>query len=156
MHSVHPIGALMRDKNFGSHELLVREDISKTSSNRSFGLVFAGVFLLLALSSYYFGRHERWPFWFGLSIVFAIVAYVAPKILGPLNRWWTKFGLLLHAIVSPIILGFIFFGCIVPIGFLMRQFGNDPLRRRFQPGAKSYWLLREPPGPTPESFKRQY
>ena len=65
-------------------------------------------------------------------------------------------GLLLHTIVSPVILGFIFFGCIVPIGFLMRQFGNDPLKRRFEPETRSYWLVREPPGPTPESFKRQY
>jgi hypothetical protein len=88
--------------------------------------------------------------------VFAIVAYVAPQILAPLNRWWTKLGLLLHAIVSPVILGFIFFCCIVPIGFLMRQFANDPLRRRFEPEARSYWLVREPPGPDPESFKRQY
>jgi Saxitoxin biosynthesis operon protein SxtJ len=149
-------GSVMRDKNFGSHELLVREDVTKTSSNKSFGLVFAGLFALLALSSYYFGHRERWPFWLGLSIVFAVIACVAPQILGPLNRWWTKLGLLLHTIVSPVILGFIFFCCIVPIGFLMRRFGNDPLRRRFEPEAKSYWLVREPPGPTPESFKRQY
>jgi hypothetical protein len=146
----------MRDKNFGSHESLVRDDVTKTSSNKSFGLVFAGFFVLLAISSYFFSHHERWPYWLGLSIAFAIIAYVAPQILSPLNRWWTKLGLLLHTIVSPIILGFIFFGCIVPIGFLMRQFGNDPLRRRFEPEAKSYWLAREPPGPTPESFKRQY
>ncbi|MGA7803293.1 SxtJ family membrane protein [Bradyrhizobium sp.] len=146
----------MRDKNFGSHEALVREDVSRTSSNKSFGLVFAAFFALLALSSYFFGHHGRWPFWLGLSIVFAIMAYAAPHILGPLNRWWAKFGLLLHAIVSPIILAFIFFGCIAPIGFLMRRFGNDPLRRRLEPDAKSYWLVREPPGPTPDSFKRQY
>jgi hypothetical protein len=146
----------MRDKNFGSHEMFVREDVSKTSSNKNFGLVFAGFFALLALSSYYFGHSGRWPYWLGLSIVFAIVAYAAPQILAPLNRWWTKLGLLLHAIVSPVILGFIFFCCIVPIGFLMRQFANDPLRRRFEPEARSYWLVREPPGPAPESFKRQY
>jgi hypothetical protein len=64
-------------------------------------LVFAGFFALLALSSYYFGHSGRWPYWLGLSIVFAIVAYAAPQILAPLNRWWTKLGLLLHAIVSP-------------------------------------------------------
>jgi hypothetical protein len=146
----------MRDKHFGSHELLLRDDVTKTSSNKSFGLVFAGVFALLAVSSFFFSHHERWPIWLGLSIAFAIVAYVAPQILGPLNRWWTKLGLLLHTIVSPVILGFIFYCCIVPIGFLMRQSGNDPLRRRFEPEAKSYWLVREPPGPPPQSFKRQY
>ena len=146
----------MRDKNFGSHELLVREDVTKTSSNKSFGLVFAGFFALLTVSSYFFGHHMRWPIWLGLSIVFAIVAYVAPQILSPLNRCWTKLGLLLHTIVSPVVLGFIFFCCIVPIGFLMRLFGNDPLRRHFEPEAKSYWLVREPPGPARDSFKRQY
>jgi predicted membrane metal-binding protein len=146
----------MRDKNFGSHEQLAREEVHKTSSDKSFGLVFAGFFAILAVVSYYYGHHDRWPWWLGLSIALAVVAYVAPRILGPLNRLWAKFGLLLHMIVSPIILGVIFFLCIVPIGFLMRLFGNDPLRRSFEPQAKSYWLVREPPGPEPESFKRQY
>ena len=72
----------MRDKSFGSHELLVREEVIKTSSNKSFGLVFAGVFALLALSSYFFSHHERWPLWLGLSIAFAVVAFVAPQKIG--------------------------------------------------------------------------
>jgi hypothetical protein len=86
-------------------------------------------FALLALSSYFFSHHECWPIWLGLSIAFAIVDYVAPPILGPSTAGGPSLACCCIPIVSPIILGFIFFCCIVPIGFLMRQFGNDPLRR---------------------------
>lgn len=147
----------MNDKYFGAHEITAREEESvKSSSDRSFGLVFAGFFTLLALLGIYFGHNDRWPIWLGLAVAFAVVAFAAPRVLAPLNRLWTKFGLLLHKVISPIILAVIFFLCIMPIGLLMRMFGKDPLRLRMEPETKSYWILREPPGPEPESFKNQF
>jgi hypothetical protein len=145
----------MRDKYFGSHEILRRDAVIKTASDRNFGLVFAGFFALLgALGLWY--HSERWPVWLGLAVVMLGLAVAAPKVLAPFNRVWAKFGLLLHAIVSPVMLGIIFYGCIAPIGFLMRLSGKDPLRRRYEPQADSYWIKRMPPGPQPDSFKNQF
>src|SRR5436190_174445 len=102
------------------------------SSDRSFGLVFAVVFALIA----------GWPLWHGvaprwwavvLAIAFAAVALTAPAVLHPLNRLWLALGRLLHMVVSPVVMGAIFFLCITPIGFIMRLRGKDVLslaRRR--------------------------
>jgi hypothetical protein len=145
----------MRDKYFGSHEIFHRGEDQKTASNRSFGLVLAGFFALLGALGLW--RHsERWPIWLGLAVVALALALAAPNVLAPFNRVWTKFGLLLHAIVSPVILGVIFYLCIAPIGFLMRLSGKDPLRLRYEPEAESYWIKRMPPGPQPDSFKNQF
>jgi len=145
----------MRDKYFGSHEILRRDTVAKTASDRSFGFVFAGFFALIGALGLW--RHsERWPLWIGLAVVMLVLALAAPKLLAPLNHAWARFGRLLHAIVSPIILGVIFYFCIVPIGFLMRLSGKDPLRLRYEPEADSYWMKRIPPGPQPDSFKNQF
>jgi hypothetical protein len=145
----------MRDKHFGSHEILHRDAAPKTASDRSFGLVLAGFFELLGALGLW--RHsERWPLWVGLAVIAVALALATPKLLAPANRVWTKFGLLLHAVVSPIMLGLIFYLCIAPIGFLMRLSGKDPLRLRYEPQADSYWIKRVPPGPPPESFKNQF
>jgi hypothetical protein len=83
-------------------------------------------------------------------------AVAAPRVLTPLNRLWTRFGLLLHAAISPVILALLFYACIAPIGFLMRLSGNDPLRRHYDTNADSYWIKRHPPGPQPETFRNQF
>ncbi len=145
----------MRDKYFGSHEILHREAVGRTASDRNFGLVFAGFFTLLGALGLW-DRSERWPIWFGLAVVMLGLALAAPRVLAPFNWAWTKFGLLLHTIVSPVVLGIIFYLCIAPIGFLMRLSGKDPLRRRYEPQADSYWIKRMPPGPEPQSFKNQF
>ena len=67
--------------------------------------------------------------------------------LRPLNRLWLRFGLLLAAVVSPIVLALLFYLTIAPIGFMMRLAGKDPMRSRRDPNATSYWIRREPPGP---------
>jgi Saxitoxin biosynthesis operon protein SxtJ len=143
------------DKYFGSHELQHRDEPTKTSSNRSFGLVFAAFFGLLAALSIWRGT-ERWAIWLCLGSAFLLLALAAPSLLAPLNRLWAKFGLLLHHIVSPIFLTVLFYGCIVPVGFLMRLSGKDPLRLKYEPAAESYWITRVPPGPSPQSFKDQF
>jgi hypothetical protein len=145
----------MKDKYFGAHEFQARKEVVKVSSERSFGLVFAGFFALLGALSLYSGA-ERWHYWFPLAGVFAVLAYAAPRLLAPLNRLWAKVGLLLHVVISPVILGILFYVCVTPIGVLMRMTGRDPLRRKLEPAAKTYWITREPPGPAPETFNNQF
>jgi hypothetical protein len=145
----------MKDRYFGAHEFQAREEGVKISSDRSFGLVFAGLFALLGTSSVYHSG-TRWYYWFPLAALFGVLAYIAPGVLAPLNRLWAKFGHLLHMIISPVLLGILFYLCISPIGFLMRLVGKDPMRRKFEPTTKSYWIARTPPGPAPETFKNQF
>jgi hypothetical protein len=134
----------MKDRFFGAHEFQDREESVKLSSERSFGIVFACCFLFLGALSLWRAR-TGWYSWFSLAALFALLAYAAPG-----------FGWLLHAIVSPLVLGILFYGCITPIGLLMRLAGKDPMRRKFEPAAKSYWIVREPPGPAPETFRNQF
>jgi Saxitoxin biosynthesis operon protein SxtJ len=143
------------DKYFGSHEIQSREETIKSSSDRSFGIVFAVFFALVAaISWYHHGGHWHW--WLGGAVLFALVALTYPRLLAPLNWLWTKFGLLLASVVSPVVLGLVFYLCITPIGFLMRLFGKDPMRLKLEPEAETYWIPREPPGPPPESLKNQF
>jgi hypothetical protein len=145
----------MRDKYFGAHEFQARTEVEKTSSDRSFGLVFTGFFTLAGALSLWKGT-ERWPIWFGLALVFLVVTLAAPRVLAPLNKAWAKFGLLIHHVVSPVMLGLMFYGCVVPMGFLMRLRGRDPLRLAKEPEAESYWITRVPPGPQPDTFRNQF
>jgi hypothetical protein len=126
----------MKDKYFGAHEFQARKEDIKTSSDRNFGLVFAGFFALLGALSIYHGG-TRWYYWFPLAALFGVLAYIAPGVLA-------------------VVLGILFYICISPIGFLMRLTGKDPLRRKFEPAAKSYWIVRAPPGPAPKTFKNQF
>lgn len=137
------------------HESLQREQRIEGSSNRGFGVVFAVVFAIIALFPLLFGGALRW--WSaGVAMVFLALAFVAPAALAPLNRAWMRFGLLLHKIVSPIVLGFMFYMVVTPIGLLMRATGKDPLRLRLDRNARTYWIDRTPPGPKPESLRDQF
>jgi hypothetical protein len=138
-----------------AHEDLGRTQHVEGSSNRSFGLVFASVFLIVMAWPLFYGESPRW--WaLAVSIVFAAIALLKPVLLGGLNRLWTKLGLLLGAIVSPIALGVLFYGILTPLAVLSRLTGNDPLRLRRDATVKSYWISREPPGPPPDSMTKQF
>jgi large-conductance mechanosensitive channel len=88
--------------------------------------------------------------------VFLALALAAPKTLAPLNRLWMKFGLLLHAVVNPVVMAFLFFSTVTPIALIMRALGQDPLRLKLDPAAKTYWIDRTPPGPAPDTMPRQF
>jgi len=138
-----------------AHELLSRREEVSGSSNRAFGLVFAVVFLLVAVFPLPFGGAVRW--WsIGVAAAFAAVAFVLPGVLTPLNRAWTRFGLILHKIVSPIVLGFLFYVVVTPLGLLMRLLGKDPLRLHWDRQSPTYWIERTPPGPKPETLSDQF
>lgn len=125
-------------------------------SDRSFGLTFAVVFALLAAWLAYKGS-DHWMPCLAVSAGFGAVALVAARVLRPLNSGWMWFGRQLNRIVSPIVLGIIFFGMFMPVALLFRLRGRDVLNRRFDPSTSSYWLHRTPPGPDAErSFPRQF
>lgn len=137
------------------HESYDRRQDVQGSSNRSFGLVFAAVFAVIGLLPLVHGGAIR-PWALVVGAVFLLAALVFPATLGPLNRLWLKFGLLLHKVVSPVVLGIMFFLVITPIGLFLRARGKDPLRLKPNRQSKSYWIDRVPPGPAPESIKDQF
>ncbi len=113
----------------------------KISSNRSFGLVFFVVFLIISI----------WPFTYdgSLRIWSAIIAFIFlflglmnSKILTPLNIVWFKFGMILGSIVAPIVMGLVFFAVVTPTGFIMKMFGKDLLNNKLNKNIKSYWIYK--------------
>lgn len=138
-----------------AHEDLSREQQIEGSSDRSFGLVFAAVFVIIGAWPLLSAAPLRW--WaLAVACAFALAAMAYPAILGPLNRWWLKFGLLLGRIMGPVALGILFYGVFSPMGLLMRLAGKDPLRIRRDAAAASYWIGRKPPGPPPDSMTNQF
>ena len=125
-------------------------------SNRSFGLLFTIVFLLVAGYSWFEQLTRAWVyFWLALSGLFLLLTFMAPGILLPLNKAWYRLGLLMGKVVSPIVLGILFFIVITPVAIVTRLFGRDVLLLRKR-DVNSYWIERNPPGPQPESFKEQF
>ena len=118
-------------------------DDIKISSNRSFGIVFFVVFLLIALYPLTYGGEIRiWSLI--ISLIFLTLGLLNSKILAPLNKIWFKFGILLGKIVSPLIMGIIFFLVVTPIGFIMRLLGKDVLNLKYNKN-KSYWIEKNGP-----------
>ncbi len=139
----------------GFHENLTRTDDVKVGSERSFGLVFTAVFLIVAFWPLLDGEAIRW--WsIGVAAVLAAISFVYPAALKPLNRVWFAFGQLLHKITTPVIMALLFYGAIVPTGLLMRLLGKRPLPLVFEAERDSYWIERQPPGPSPDSMPRQF
>lgn len=127
----------------------------RMGSNRSFGLVFAGVGTLLGGLALWRGHSNGWA-WLGAAAVFLVLALVAPGVLRPLNRAWHWFGLALGRIVAPVVMGVFFFVLFTPIAVMARMSGKDPLRLARDKQATTYWIAREPPGPDPQSMRQQF
>ena len=118
------------------------EDI-KISSNKSFGFVFFVVFFIIAIYPLINeGELRVWSL--VVSLVFLILGLMNSKILFPLNKIWFKFGIFLGKILSPIIMGIIFFLVVTPIGFIMRLLGKDVLNLKYNKN-KSYWIEKNGP-----------
>ena len=115
----------------------------KISSNRNFGIVFFIVFLVIAtypLINY--GEIRQWSLI--LSLFFLILGLINSKILTPLNKLWFKFGIFLGIIISPLLMGIIFFFVVTPIGFIMRLLSKDILNLKFN-NENSYWIKKTGP-----------
>ena len=118
-------------------------DDIKISSNRSFGIVFFIVFLIIAL--YPLTHNEEIRIWSSIiSFIFLVLGLLNSKILTPLNKLWFKFGILLSKIISPLIMGIIFFLVVTPIGLLMRILGKDLLNLKYN-NNQSYWVEKNGP-----------
>ena len=115
----------------------------KKSSNKSFGIVFFIVFMLIGLWPIL--NNETYRFWaIIIAFVFFILGLTNSKLLTPLNILWFKFGLLLGKIVSPLVMGIIFFFVVTPIAILMRIFKKDLLKLKYN-SKSSYWIEKNEP-----------
>ena len=112
-------------------------------SNKSFGIVFFVVFLLIAL--YPLLNDENIRIWsLIISFIFLALGIFNSKILSPLNKVWFKFGILLGKVISPIVMGLVFFLVVTPTGILMKIFRKDLLNLKFN-NNKSYWIKKTDP-----------
>jgi len=115
----------------------------KIGSNKSFGIVFFIVFLLI--SFYPLINQENIRIWsLIISLIFLILGLLNSKILNPLNKLWFKFGIILGRIISPIIMGIIFFFVVTPIGLLMKLLKKDLLNLKFNK-TSTYWIEKSGP-----------
>ena len=142
-------------RELATHEDLTRKNEVEAGSPRAFGIVFTVVFAIIAAVPLIGGAAPRW--WSVIvAIVFLVLALAVPKALTPLNRLWFAVGKLLHGIVSPLVMAAIFYLTITPIALIMRVAGKVPMALEFDAEAESYWIHREPPGPEPETMRRQF
>jgi hypothetical protein len=138
-----------------THENFSRDEKVVPGSDRAFGVVMAAAFAVLTiLNGWHNGR--VWPWTGGFAALFLAAALRYPTTLNPLNRAWLKIGLLLQKVTNPIVMGLLFYGTILPTGFIMRAMGKDLLRLKRQPDADSYWIVRQPPAPAAETMKDQF
>ena len=113
----------------------------KISSNRNFGLVFFIVFLIVSIWPLTYDEPVR--IWFAIiSSIFLILGLMNSKLLTPLNKLWFKFGMILGAIVSPVVMGVVFFLVVTPIGLIMKIMGKDILNKKYDKKKKTYWISR--------------
>ena len=139
------------------HEDLLRADSITASpgSERSFGLVFGTVFLVAGAFPLVKGAVPHW--WaIAAGVGLFLLAYIRPSVFRMPNRIWFWFGERIAAIIGPVSIGIVYYAAVVPTGLLMRAFGKDPLRKRFERDLESYWIERNPPGPNPKSLRDQF
>ena len=140
--------------------MVVQKDLNKTdninrSSNKSFGVVFSIIFMVVGFWPLTNNQDPRlWAL--VISIGLFSIAFIKPNLLAKLNLAWFKFGQLLHKIMNPIILALIFFLTIMPIGLMMQLCGKRPIPLSFDKTKESYWIDKTPVGPEPDTMKRQF
>ena len=114
----------------------------KRSSNRTFGIVFFVVFLLIGIWPLINDSSVRiWSII--IALIFLFLGLLNSKLLTPLNIIWFKLGMLLGLVVTPIVMGIIFFFVVTPTGLIARIFRKDLLRNKFEKDNKSYWIKRQ-------------
>jgi hypothetical protein len=119
-----------------------KESDPKIPTNQNFGFTFAGVFFAFAIYKYYRSGQISIVLC-AASMIMVLITLVAPSILRVPNLLWAKFGMLLHKIVSPIMMGLIFFVIVTPMGLWMRARGKDPMNRKWKQDQLSYWAMRD-------------
>jgi len=132
----------------------MNEFVAKLPSNQSFGFFFSFVFAFAGVYNYFSANIFLALVFMIFALIFLFITLINSDALEPLNKLWMRLGILLGRIVSPIVLGVIFFGLFTPIAILMRLSGRDELRLKFN-RQLSYWISRGEPIKS-ESFKQQF
>lgn len=120
-------------------------------SNRAFGITFGVVCLLLSTVALYHGKTSGWCA-LVVATLFFCAAFFKPKVLKPLNSRWFRFGLLLHALINPLLMGILFFIVLTPMALICKMLGKDLLKCKFQKDKQSYWIARD----DRSQFKNQF
>jgi hypothetical protein len=115
----------------------------------------AAVFALIGSLGLYKGSPHA-PLWLCVAAIFAGLALRRPQSLKLANRAWLKLGLLMYRVVNPVIMAIVFFGAMLPIGFLMRLFGKDFLKLKRAGSLPTYWSQRSDPRPPSDSMRQQF
>ena len=138
-----------------AHDPVRSPEKLEIGSNRAFGIIISIAFLIIGLWPLINENPVRsWLLY--IALVLIIFSIFKPDFLKPLNRLWFLFGLILHKIFNPIIMGLLFYVTITPTGLLMRLFKKRPLNLSFDDSLESYWIQRRPPGPKSETMKNQF
>lgn len=140
-------------KQSAIHETFSRGEKIAPGSERSFGTVMAAACAAVATINWWHDG-KAWPWTALVSVALLLTSLLCPIALKPLNRLWFKFGLLLHDVINPIVMGFVFYLAVVPTGLIMRAMHRDILRLRRNPEAATYWIKRE--NATAETMKDQF
>ena len=142
-----------------THEDFEEHVALRSASDRSFGLWVGGILAAIGLVRLLLHLPAVGvvaPLMIAVGLVLVVLGLTAAHRLAPLNRAWTKLGLVLFKVVSPVVLFLLYAVVFVPVGYLMRAKRYDPMRRRREPDAPSYWIERRPPGPAPETMVNQF
>ena len=126
-----------------------------TVSNRKFGFTVGGILFLLGCLPLLKSHPPSLPV-LAVGAALMFLALILPAALTPLNRLWMMLGDRLHQVVSPLVLGIVFFAVVTPIGLIRRMFNRDPLHLRFRPDLASYWQQRPQDAGTPQSLRNQF
>lgn len=111
-------------------------------SEKTFGYFFSFIFLIIAIYPYINGGDLRaWSLL--ISLLILVITFLKPRLLSKLNYLWAKLGILIGGIVSPIVLGIVYFFVVFPTGLLMKIFRKDILNINFDDKKSSYWILKE-------------
>jgi fermentation-respiration switch protein FrsA (DUF1100 family) len=138
------------------HENVERNEETAGGSERSFGLVMAAFLAIVGLLPLSHGSRSLHWWALGLAAAFALAAFFWTAPLKPLNWLWFRLGHLLHRLVSPLVIGLVFFFAVLPTALILRALGKDHLRLRRDPTSASYWVERNPAQADPDSMKNQF
>jgi hypothetical protein len=145
----------MRGNDGSFHEQLIRDERIVGPSNRSFGFTIGSVLALIGLAKLWSAAPSA-PGWVVAAVFVWGAALLVPGWLAPLNRLWSKLGLVLYRVVNPVVMGVLFFLVVTPTALLMRLFGRRPLHLAREPGSSSYWSERRSATAGADSMRRQF
>lgn len=126
------------------------------ASDRKFGITFFLILLALAIWPVLRGASGPNLWLLGPAVGFLVATWLKPGWLAPLNLAWFRLGLALNAVVGPVVMALMYYGAVVPIALLLRRNGKDLLQLQRRPEVQSYWIQREPAGPLPGTFNKQF